>query len=101
MERYNNNPLYLCEENCDYHFFSVAWGTSKPREMVVRWLFRDSESKKNYLVFTPVDDITEKYLREYHGDYREERYIRIADRQIVYAIKRLLTEVNVRKSEIG
>ena len=69
--------------------------------MVVRWLFRDSESKRNYLVFTPVDDITEKYLREYLGDYREERYIRIAERRIVYAIKRLLTEIDAQKTEIG
>ena len=85
-------PVRLVKENCGFHFYSVTWGTGRSREMVVRWLFRDDSSGKNYLVFTPADDVTEKYLREYTGDYREQLYVRIADKQIVQAIKNLIRE---------
>lgn len=99
MDRFENHLFHLHKEKCSYHFFSVAWGTSNPREMIVRWLFGDSKSGKKYLVFTPADDITEKYLREYFGDYREERYIRIADRQIIHAINKHLTVIDKEESD--
>lgn len=85
----------LVEENISYHFFCIDYGSSQPREMVVRWLIFDPVTGKRYLVYTPINDIGEKYLREYFGDYREKRYTRIADEQIRHSINNIIQQINL------
>ena len=85
----------LVEENVSYHFFCIDYGSIQPREMVVRCLIFDQVSGKRYLVFTPINNIGETYLREFFGDYWEKRYIRIADEQIRRSINSIIQQINL------
>ena len=80
MNRNDDDSLF--DEECDYHFLGIEYGTTEPREMVIRRLFRDSAADRNYMVFTPADDFDEKHIREYFGDYREKCFARIEDQQL-------------------
>lgn len=79
----NDNPEEsLLDEECDYHFFGIEYGSTELREMVIRRLFRDSVSGRKYMVFTPTDDPHDQRVREYFGDHRERCFVRISDQRL-------------------
>ena len=97
IELSDSDTRYLYEGESNYHFFCIDYGTSLPREMVVRWLIFNEVSGKRFLVYTPTNDIGEKYLREYFGDYREKRFIRIANEQIRRSINNIIQQMNTEQ----
>lgn len=82
--------IKLVDENIDYHFYCIPYGTVEPKEVVVQWIFEDMTSGKKYLVFFPCDNKYKCFVREYIGNIEEENYIKVNDNKIIDQICKII-----------
>lgn len=82
--------LKLIDENIDYHFFCIPYGTVEPKEVIVQWVFEDEKSGRKYMVFFPCDNKYKYYVREYIGNIEDENYYKVYNTKTIHEICQIL-----------
>ena len=82
--------LKLVDNNKDYHFYCIPYGTVEIKEVIVKWILEDEESGKKYLVFFPADNKYRCYIREYIGTIEDEIYYKVNSTNTIQKICQLL-----------
>lgn len=82
--------IKLVDENIDYHFYCIPYGTVEPKEVVIQWIFEDVKSGKKYMVFFPSDNKYRCFVREYIGNLEEENFFKVTDKKVIYQICQIL-----------
>lgn len=82
--------LKLIDENIDYHFYCIPYGTVELKEVIVKWIFEDEKSGKKYMVFFPRDNKYKCFVREYIGNIEDENFFRVNDTKTIHQICQIL-----------